>query len=164
LHRLARPGERVACLCFLPDGKTLQVYDLAGLVCRYDAVSGKQLARFRDRKDGFAALPLGLDGPVARPDPELGDGGRRELLPASLQGRQKKRRGRRHRLRSLLHVRGSPDGRMVATVENTILGGLSGARYRIRVWEVATGGLVADLPEVGESVGALVFSVDGWKL
>jgi WD40 repeat protein len=165
LHRVQRPGGHVASLCFLEGGKVLQVCDLEGLVCRYDVVSGKLGQRFQDSKDGLGSLPFGPDGlSLVMGTEGIGGEALEKLLPRSF---FQQRRGRlilKHRLKSLCHVRISGDGRMVATVELTVWGGFSGPRWRIRVWEIATGGLVADLGEKVGMVCSLVFSGDGWGL
>jgi WD40 repeat protein len=58
----------------------------------------------------------------------------------------------------------SVDGRMVATVQLVSWGSFSGIRFRICVWEVATGGLVTDIPDIAALVCSLAFSKDGWGL
>jgi WD40 repeat protein len=163
MHCLKRPGSHVASLSFSSDGKTFQVCDIEGLVCRYNVESGKITGQTRNHNDGFASLLLGPDGlGLIGSTAEMGEEEWKKLLPRPLARRRKGIAPMPiDSLANLRQVRVSADGRLTATVENTNPGGRRGPRYRIRVWEVATGGLVAELPAVRAPVCSLAFSADG---
>jgi WD40 repeat protein len=171
---LERTDERVLSLSFLPDGKTVQVCGLGGSIRQYDVTSRKLRRRFAYHSDGFGAGVLGSDGLAVRLPVSLGWQGagirgwiRPELasvLPRSLVRKQKTARLGKELFENLFNLRISADGRLAVTVENTRSGGFGGFRYRLRVWEVATGGLVADLGETSTMPCCLVFSADGWGL
>jgi len=88
-----------------------------------------------------------------------------DLLPSMLSKKQESDQTPiEEQFHDLQRIRVSSDGRMTATVEITALGGLAGPRSRIRVWEVATGELIANLGELSGVSFLPVFSHNGWGL
>jgi WD40 repeat protein len=166
-HCFAAPANEPLSLSFLEDGKTLQWWGWIGNIRRYDTASGKMIRTLRSRKDVFYSAPLGLDGLSA---PSTFAGGEDSawpddlLPPESRNKRQNEEKSAEERFGNPRHIRVSVDGRMAATVETVCLGGLGGSKCRIRVWEMASGGLIADLGETNGSSCLLVFSRDGWGL
>jgi WD40 repeat protein len=159
LHTLKTAGSQVGSLSFYPDDRTLQVCDLAGIVWWYDVASGKLRRRFSYRTHGFGATFLGPDGlPLVSSCLENVTTVERFLfrlvpVPPS----------RTIVAERYSHFRISHDGRMVVTFDEPV-GAAMGRGYRLRVWEVATVGLIADLGEVPQPSCSLIFSADGWGL
>jgi WD40 repeat protein len=162
-HSIKAPSW-VVSLSFRDDGKTLQVCDLEGWVRLYDTGSGKLRREVRDSRDGSSSLSYGTSGlsPV-RPDTEE-DLDWHKLLSGPLARQEEADPEAGESLTGLSRLHVSADGRLTATVRQTVLGGLGGPRWRIRVREVATGGLIADLEELGVIPCSLAFSGDGWGL
>jgi WD40 repeat protein len=165
LHCIDTPADGALSLSFLADDKTLQWWGLHGDIRCYDAASGKVVRRFRSRRGMFYSAPLGADGlsdPAALSEKEEATWPE-DLLSSALRSRRESEKKRpSDSLLPLCHIRVSADGRMAATVE--YIPGAGTALCRIRVWEVATGGLIADLGQRSGSSCVLVFSANGWGL
>jgi RNA polymerase sigma factor (sigma-70 family) len=162
----ARPGDRVGSPTLSPDGKVLAMCGASssgpgGLVCLWDAATGRELHRLRDTRQGDAFLhaafsadgstlaTLGgfvFDGEAWRP----GEGGAAVVFWDVATGR---------RLRA---VKGPPFGGPRACFSPGARHVVAWTEEAIRRWDVDAG---RELPELrGEGIFSVAFSPDGQRL
>jgi WD40 repeat protein len=167
LHCLDAPANPPLSLTFLEDGKILQWWGWIGAIRHYEVASGTVVGTRPSRRGYFHSSPLGTDGlsaPWEFAAHENADWPP-DLLPFS-SGKKPLRKDAALAARygNPRHLRVSSDGRMAAAVETISWGGLAGDQCRIRVWELATGGLIADLGQTSGTACLLAFSRNGWGL
>lgn len=142
--------DQVLALKFAPDGRTVLSAGADKFVKQWDVVSGKELASWAAHKDWVKSLDVSPDG---------------KLLATTSYDKTVKIWSLRERNELLLTLEGhsnwvtkvcfSKDGQYLAS------GGHGG---QVRVWRVATGELVAKLPNHTDYIRSLDFSTDGKDL